>query len=123
MRRAIYTRERRVTVTYRMATGRTFADAANRDLPHVRTAEDHNRARLEFPTARLQVFGSARQREACGRSAWPRSQLRRRSGHRLAAINVREAVDRAGSMFFQSGAPSPAPPAGRQARTAVYPEL
>ena len=28
MRRAIYTRERRVTGTYRMATGPTFADAA-----------------------------------------------------------------------------------------------
>jgi hypothetical protein len=31
MRRAIYTRERRVTGTYRMATGPTFADAAPGD--------------------------------------------------------------------------------------------
>jgi 2-pyrone-4,6-dicarboxylate lactonase len=40
MRRAIYTRERRVTGTYRMATGPTFADAAPMARPLIAAAAD-----------------------------------------------------------------------------------
>ena len=46
------------------------------NLDEQMVATKTKRRRLEFPTARLQVFGSARQRVACGRPAWPRSQLR-----------------------------------------------